>query len=60
MACLVSHVKQQHTELLSDILAILAPQGWEKDENAGQACAAFPRLITHFEVRTSYEHRCGS
>ena len=46
--CLVGHLKMQHTDLLTDILAILASQGWEKEENA-ERVAPLSRFIGHFE-----------
>ena len=50
VACFISRVKVQHSDLLSDILALLATQGWGKSENADLAQAALPRLIARFEV----------
>ena len=50
VACLVSRLKVQHIDLLTDILSILATQGWEKEKNADHARAALPRLIKRFEI----------
>ena len=44
VACFVNCVTLQHTDVLFDTLAILACQGWEKEENADHAGAALPRL----------------
>lgn len=50
VSCLKDRVKTQHATLLSDILTLLATQGWEKSENPEMAEAALHRLIPHFQV----------
>ena len=50
VTCLIHRVKVQHSGLLSQTLALLATQGWEKLGNADLALKAIDSLTPHFEL----------
>ena len=50
VACMRDRVKVQHQTLMTDVLLLLATQGWERPEMSELAEAAIDRLILTYEV----------
>lgn len=50
MSCLKDRVKVQHPDLLTDTLAVLATQGWQKSEYVSFVNTALQNLSARFEI----------